>query len=116
MMVLHSRIRFAGKKQKWTSPSPSPTPIPKPRAALELIALLKSEGLVGEALGLAYHEAAAGWRRCGRLDLAVRYAACELEVCIRCFGVGSPNVDTSKAFLGGLRRELESVGVGGGDT
>ncbi|CAO2650911.1 Nn.00g092080.m01.CDS01 [Neocucurbitaria sp. VM-36] len=98
MVVLDRRIRV-GRKQLWRSPMP--------KAELELVRLLKEEGLVGEALGLAYHDAAAGWKRHGRLDLAVRYAFKELEVCLMCYGTNSPYVDTTTAFLQKLRVELE---------
>lgn len=47
MVILDARIRFE-KRQLWRSPWPS--------AALELVKLLKEEGLVGEALGLAHHQ------------------------------------------------------------
>ena len=97
MTVLDGRIRVAARKQMWRPDIP--------RAALELVRLLKEEGLVGEALGLAYHDAAAGWKRHGRLDLAVRYAARELEICIMCYGENSPFVDTTVAFLKGLKME-----------
>jgi hypothetical protein len=53
MVVLNARIRVATRKQMWASDVP--------KAALELVRLLKEEGLVGEALGLAYHDAAKGW-------------------------------------------------------
>jgi hypothetical protein len=99
MVILNARIRVASRKQAWASD--------KPRAALELVRLLKEEGLVGEALGLAYHDAAKGWKRHGRLDLAVRYAARELEICIMCYGADSPFVDTTMTFLGELKREKE---------
>jgi hypothetical protein len=94
MVKLDSRIRFQ-RRQLWRSPVP--------KAALELIKLLKEEGLMGESLGLTYHDAATAWRRNGRLDLAAIYAVKELEVCIMCFGQDSPSVDTSMAFL----QELE---------
>jgi hypothetical protein len=94
MAKLNARIRFE-KRQLWRSPVP--------RAALELIRLLKEEGLVGEALGLAYHDAAEGWRRHGRLDMAAIYAVKELEVSVMCFGQNSPCVDASMAFLQELR-------------
>lgn len=94
MVKLDARIRFQ-RRQLWRSPVP--------KAALELIRLLKEEGLVGESLGLTYHDAATGWRRNGRLDLAAVYAVKELEICIMCFGQDSPCVDTSMAFLQELR-------------
>lgn len=75
-------------------------------AALELVKLLKAEGIVGEALGLAYHDAATGWRRHGRLELAAVYAVKELEVCVMCFGQNSPCVDASIAFLQELRLQF----------
>ncbi len=96
MVVLDARIR-TGRRQLWRSPVP--------KAALELVRLLKEEGLVGEALGLAYHDAAVGWKRHGRLDLAVGCAAKELETAMVCFGVDSPAVDVSTAFLLGLKVE-----------
>jgi hypothetical protein len=94
MAKLDAKIRFQ-RRQLWRSPVPG--------AALELIRLLKEEGIVGEALGLAYHDAAQGWRRHGRLDLAAIYAVKELSVCIMCFGQDSPCVDASVAFLQELR-------------
>jgi hypothetical protein len=96
MVVLDGRIR-SGRRQLWRSPVP--------KASLELIKLLKEEGLVGEALGLAYHDAAAGWKKYGRLDLAIGYAAKELETAVICFGVDSPAVDATTAFLLGLKME-----------
>jgi hypothetical protein len=97
MIVLDARIRFE-RRQLWRSP--------RPTAALELIKLLKEEGIMGEALGLAYHDAAAGWVRHGRLDLAANCAAQELKICIMCFGADSPCVDTTTAFLHGLEEQL----------
>ncbi|KAH8721527.1 hypothetical protein GQ44DRAFT_712019 [Phaeosphaeriaceae sp. PMI808] len=97
MTVLDARIR-SGRRQLWRSPMP--------KAALELIRLLKEEGLLGEALGLTYHDAAAGWKKHGRLDLAARYAAKELDVCIMCFGMDSPCVDITAAYLRQLQVEL----------
>lgn len=97
MVVLDARIRFE-KRQLWRSPWPS--------AALELIKLLKEEGLVGEALGLAHHDAAMGWRRHGRLDLAVKSAVQELAVCVVCFGRDSVCVDSTAAFLLELKGQL----------
>jgi len=99
MVVLNGRIRVATRQQAWASDVP--------RAALELVRLLKEEGLVGEALGLAYHDAAKGYKRHGRLDLAIRYATRELEVCVMCYGVDSPFVDTTRAFLRELKGEIE---------
>ncbi|KAG9185787.1 hypothetical protein G6011_07118 [Alternaria panax] len=96
MVTLDARIR-TGRRQLWRSPVP--------KAALELVRLLKEEGLVGEALGLAYHDAAVGWRRYGRLDLAVGCAGKELETAVMCFGVESLAVDASMAFLVGLKVE-----------
>jgi hypothetical protein len=83
-----------------------------PKAALELINLLKDEGLVGEALGLAYHDAAAGWKKYGRLDLAIRYAAKELDIAIICFGTDSPAVDATRAFLVALKVEHANAKLG----
>ncbi|KAF1852046.1 uncharacterized protein K460DRAFT_362811 [Cucurbitaria berberidis CBS 394.84] len=100
MVLLERRIRV-GRKQLWRSPMP--------KAELELVRLLKEEGLVGEALGLAYHNAALGWQRHGRLDLAVRYGLKELEVCTMCYGTNSPYVDTTTAFLHQLKIELTEV-------
>ncbi|OAL57290.1 hypothetical protein IQ07DRAFT_582499 [Pyrenochaeta sp. DS3sAY3a] len=100
MVVLDARIRV-GRKQIWRSGVP--------KAALELVKLLKEEGLVGEALGLAYHEAAAGWKRHGRLDLAVRYALKELDICVMCYGMNSPYVDTTTVFLRELKVELAQL-------
>lgn len=97
MIVLDARIRFE-KRQLWRSPWPS--------AALELIKLLKEEGLVGEALGLAHHDAATGWRRHGRLDLAIKSASKELEVCIVCFGLDSVCVESTMAFVLELKAQL----------
>lgn len=97
MVVLEARIRVR-RKQLWRSQVP--------RAALELVKLLKEEGLVGEALGLAYHDVAAGWKRHGRLDLAVRYALKELDVCVMCYGTNSPYLDTTTAYLQDLKSEL----------
>ncbi|KAF2681936.1 hypothetical protein K458DRAFT_433331 [Lentithecium fluviatile CBS 122367] len=97
MVVLNARIRVAARKQIWSAEVP--------KAALELVRLLKEEGLVGEALGLAYHEAAAGWKRIGRLDFAIRYAKRELDICTLCYGADSPFVDSSREFLGILREE-----------
>lgn len=94
MAKLDARIRFE-RRQLWRSPPP--------RAALELIRLLKEEGLMGEALGLAYHDAAMGWRKHGRLDMAAIYAVKELEVSVMCFGQDSPCVDASMAFVQELR-------------
>jgi len=68
--------------------------------------LLKEEGLLGEALGLAYHDAALGWTRYGRLDLAVDCASKELDVCTMCFGMDSSSVETTKAYLKGLQMRL----------
>jgi hypothetical protein len=94
MVKLDARIRFQ-RRQLWRSPVP--------KAALELIRLLKEEGLMGESLGLTYHDAATGWRRNGRLDLAASYASKELNICIMCFGQDSPAVDASMAFLQELK-------------
>jgi hypothetical protein len=102
MVTLDARIR-TGRRQLWTSPVP--------KAALELVRLLKEEGLVGEALGLAYHDVALGWRRHGRLDLAVAAAGNELETALVCFGRPSPAVRVSEAFLLALKVER---GMGGG--
>jgi hypothetical protein len=97
MVLLDGRIR-SQRRQLWTSPVP--------RAALELIKVLREEGLVGEALGLAFHDAAVGWKRHGRLDLAISYASKELDVCIMCFGLDSSCVDTTTAFLQELKAQL----------
>ncbi|KAF2822148.1 hypothetical protein CC86DRAFT_96337 [Ophiobolus disseminans] len=97
MVVLDAKIRFE-RRQLWRSPWPS--------AALELIKLLKEEGLVGEAMGLAHHDAAIGWKRHGRLDLAVKFAIKELELCIMCFGLDSMAVDSSVTFLQELKCQL----------
>lgn len=102
MAVLDVRIRV-GRKQMWRSEVP--------KAALELMKLLKEEGLVGEALGLAYHDAAVGWKRHGRLELAVRYALKELDICVMCYGTNSPYVDTTTAFLRELKVELAELAV-----
>jgi hypothetical protein len=100
MVVLDGRIR-SGRRQLWRSPVP--------KAALELIRLLQEEGLVGEALGLAYHDAAAGWKKYGRLDLAIACAVKELETAIVCFGMDSPAVDATTAFLLGLKLEYAAL-------
>jgi len=96
MVVLDARIR-TGRRQLWRSPVP--------KAALELVKLLKEEGLVGEALGLAYHDATIGWKKYGRLDLAVQTAVKELETAVICFGRDSPAVDASTASLLELKSE-----------
>jgi hypothetical protein len=98
MAKLDARIRVQ-RRELWRSPAP--------KAALQLIRLLKEEGIVGEALGLAYHDAATGWKKHGRLDLAVVYAVKELETSIICFGHDSPCVDASVAFLKELRWQFE---------
>jgi hypothetical protein len=100
MIVLDSRIRV-GRRQKWKTEAP--------KDALKLLRILKEEGLVGEALGLAYHDAALGWRRHGQLDMALRYALKELQVCITCFGLDSPGVDMTRGFLASLRREIAGI-------
>lgn len=97
MVVLDARIRCQ-RRQLWRSVIP--------KAEVELARLLKEEGIVGEALGLAHHDAAVGWRKYGRVDLAVRYAAKELDICILCFGPDSPCVDTTKAFLLEVKGQL----------
>lgn len=97
MTVLDARIRCR-RRQSWLSP--------KPMAALELVRLLREEGIMGEALGLAYHEAAIGCEKMGRTDLAAKYALKELDICIVCFGANSPCVDSTKAFLQQMRGEL----------
>jgi hypothetical protein len=102
MVVLDARIRVA-RRQKWRSEVP--------REALELTRLLKAEGLVGEALGLAYHDAAAGWRKCGRPDLALEQTYKELEVCIMCYGTNSPDVDASRKRVQELTMELAAIAV-----
>jgi hypothetical protein len=98
MAKLDARIRVQ-RRELWRSPAP--------KAALELIKLLKQEGIVGEALGLAYHDAATGWKKHGRLDLAVAYAVKELQTSIICFGHNSPCVDASVAFLNELQWQFE---------
>lgn len=100
LVVLEARVRV-GKKQAWR--------VTMPRAAMEMVRLLREEGLVGEALGLALHEVAAGWRRFGRVDLAVRYAMRELEVCVMCYGTDSACVEASRRFLQELEAELGEV-------
>lgn len=102
MVTLDSRIR-AQKRQLWKAAWP--------RYALEMIKLLKEEGIVGEALGLAYHDAALGWKRHGRLDLATQCAALELEVVITCFGLDSPCVDASLLFLQELKQQSRKGGL-----
>ncbi|KAH7068129.1 hypothetical protein BKA63DRAFT_106710 [Paraphoma chrysanthemicola] len=97
MAVLDARIR-SQRRQLWRSAMP--------KAEVELVRLLKEEGIMGEALGLAHHDAAAGWRKYGRVDLAVRYAAKELDICMVCFGPDSPCVDTTRAFLLELKAQL----------
>lgn len=101
MVVLDARIR-TGRRQLWRRPVP--------KAALELCRLLKEEGLVGEALGLAWHDAAVGWRRHGRLDQAVLCAVKELEIAVICFGRESSAVDVSTGFLLGLKGEMGMKG------
>jgi hypothetical protein len=102
MVVLDARIRVA-RRQKWRSEAP--------REALELTRLLKAEGLVGDALGLAYHDAAAGWKKCGRPELALEQTYKELEVCIMCYGSNSPEVDASKKRVHDLEMELAAIAV-----
>lgn len=97
MIVLNARIRCA-RRQMWISPAPI--------AAMKLIRLLQEEGLVGEALGLAFHDAAVGWLRHGRLDLAIKYALKELEICLRCFGSTSHSFEVTSAFLTRLHEDL----------
>jgi hypothetical protein len=96
MVVLDARIRV-GRRQKWK--------LDVPRAALELLRLVKEEGLLGEALALAYHDVAVGYARLARLDIALRYALKELDVGIRCYGVNSPYVDTTRSFLTELKAD-----------
>jgi hypothetical protein len=103
LVVLEARVRVA-KKQAWR--------VTMPRAAMEIVRLLRDEGLVGEALGLALHEVAVGWRRFGRVDLAARYAARELEVCVMCYGADSACVEASSGFLRELEAELHKEGEG----
>ncbi|KAI1663987.1 SET domain-containing protein [Pyrenophora tritici-repentis] len=62
-------------------------------------------GLVGEALGLAYHDATIGWKKYGRLDLALQTAVKELEIAVICFGRDSPAVDASTASVSELKAE-----------
>lgn len=107
MTALDARIRINRRRKDL---------VEMPTDALELVELLKLEGLVGEALGLAYHDVAAGWRKYGRLDLAVQYALKELSVCIMCFGSDSPYVDATRAFLQRLEVELSTSTPGIGDT
>ncbi|QDS74011.1 hypothetical protein FKW77_008881 [Venturia effusa] len=96
MVTLDARIRVS-KRQHWKADTP--------KAALELLRLVKEEGLMGEALALAYHDVAVGYVKHGRMDLALRYAAKELEVGIKCHGTDSPYVDTTRTFLKELRGE-----------
>jgi len=96
MVTLDSRIR-SEKRQLWKALWP--------RHALELAKLLKEEGLVGEALGLAYHDAAIGWKRHGRLDLAEKCARMELEIVLTCFGMESPCKDLSTTFLQAIYKD-----------
>ena len=100
MIVLDGRIR-TGRRRKWKTEAP--------KGALELVRLLKEEGIFGEALGLAYHDAAAAWRRHGRLDMALRYAARELEVCTMCYGADSPFVDTTRMLVQDLERQIADL-------
>ncbi|TID24035.1 Versicolorin B synthase [Venturia nashicola] len=100
MAILDGRIRV-GRRQKWKADNP--------KAALELLRLVKEEGLMGEALALAYHDVAVGYVKHGRVDLALRYAAKELELGIRCYGMDSLYVDTTRTFLKELR--VDEVGV-----
>ncbi|KAK7183222.1 hypothetical protein DPSP01_013780 [Paraphaeosphaeria sporulosa] len=97
MVLLDARIRCQ-RRQLWRSAIP--------KAEVELVRILKEEAIVGEALGLAHHDAAVGWRKYGRVDLAVRHAAKELEICIICFGPDSSSVDTTRAFLLELKAQL----------
>jgi SET domain len=94
MALLDARIRVTRRRKGKAE---------APKEALELVKLLQQGGLVGEALGLAYHDAADGWRKYGRLDLALKYALKELDVCIMCFGLDSPFVDATRTLL----REIE---------
>jgi hypothetical protein len=94
MALLDARIRVTRRRKGKAE---------APKEALELVKLLQQEGLVGEALGLAYHDAADGWRKYGRLDLALQCALKELDVCIMCFGLESPYVEATRALL----REIE---------
>jgi len=102
MAVLDARIRVERRRKQV---------IQVPKSALELVKLVKEEGLVGEALGLAYHDAAAGWRKYGRLDLALKYALKELDIAVLCYGADSPYVDITRAFLQELRVQPASLAV-----
>jgi hypothetical protein len=97
MVMFDAKVRIA-RRQKWRSEAP--------KEALELVKLLKEEGIVGEALGLAYHDASAGWRKIGRLDLALDYALEELGVCTMCYGVDSPAVTATLQLVVDLRVEI----------
>lgn len=97
MIKLDAKIRIA-RRQKWRSESP--------KEALELMRLLKGEGIVGEALGLAYHDASEGWRKTGRDDLALEYAVKELEVCTACYGVDSIAVDATMQLIRELNLKI----------
>lgn len=100
MVILDGRIRV-GRRQKWKADIP--------KAALELLRLVKEEGLMGEALALAYHDVAVGYLKHGRRDLALRYGVKELEMGIRCYGLDSLYVDTTRTFLKELR--VDEVGI-----
>jgi hypothetical protein len=100
MVVLDARIRIA-RRRKWR--------VQVPREAMELTRLLKEEGLVGEALGLAYHDAAASWRKCGRPDLALKQTYKELEVCVICHGANSPDVDMVTKLVLDLKAEVAAM-------
>ncbi|KAF2417723.1 hypothetical protein EJ08DRAFT_70040 [Tothia fuscella] len=97
MIVLDAKIRIA-RRQKWRKDPP--------REALELVTLLKDEGIISEALGLAYHDASVGWRKMGNIENALDYALKELEICTMCFGDNSSAVDSSSALVAELKLEL----------
>ncbi|KAI8934807.1 hypothetical protein NX059_008489 [Plenodomus lindquistii] len=102
MAVLDSRIR-SEKRQLWKAHWP--------RYALELVRLLREEGIVGEALGLAYHDAALGWQRHGRWDLARVCAEEELKVVVTSFGMDSPCVESTVGFIKELKQgSMAAVG------
>jgi hypothetical protein len=94
MIALDMKIRIA-RRRKWKTEAP--------HQAIELVRLLKQEMLVGEALGLAYHDVAIGWKRMERWELALRYATMELKVATLCYGVDSSHVDASRELV----REIE---------
>ena len=107
MQVLDQRIRLYRRSSR----KPLAAYVDKTAlsASLEMIRLLKEEGLMSEALSLAYHDAATCFRRQGRRDLALRYALKEMETGLVCFGPDSPYMRLTEGFVDELRTELLSV-------